>query len=61
MYGTNPEDAGTGTLHACLLGIFFKRKFLHLLYKMGTLMQDIFCILFYKVSAIYVQISGDLL
>ena len=21
MYGTNPEDAGTGTIHACLLGI----------------------------------------
>ena len=20
MYGTNPEDAGTGTIHACLLG-----------------------------------------
>ena len=20
MYDTNPEDAGTGTIHACLLG-----------------------------------------
>ena len=21
MYGTNPEDASTGTIHACLLGV----------------------------------------
>ena len=25
MYGTNPEDAGTGTIHACLLGQYIKQ------------------------------------
>ena len=25
MYGTNPEDAGTGTIHECLLGMMHIR------------------------------------
>ena len=27
MYGTNPEDAGTGTIHACLLGSSFSHAY----------------------------------